>query len=114
MTETIHIGEIAITLTRKDVKHVHLSAHPPSGRVTLVAPKGTRIEVARAYALSKLDGYVISRLNCVSRRGRHPASTLSVRVIISGAGATCFLSGKRRRSPPSVSAIATSRSRCAW
>jgi predicted metal-dependent hydrolase len=54
MAETIHIGEIAIALTRKDVKHVHLSVHPPSGRVTLVAPKGTRPEVARAYAVSKL------------------------------------------------------------
>lgn len=54
MTETIRIGEIDIAVTRKDVKHVHLSVHPPSGRVTLVAPKGTRPEVARAYALSKL------------------------------------------------------------
>jgi hypothetical protein len=54
MTETIYIGEIAIALTRKDVKHVHLSVHPPSGRVTLVAPEGTRPEVARAYAVSKL------------------------------------------------------------
>jgi predicted metal-dependent hydrolase len=54
MAEMIHIGEIAIALTRKDVKHVHLSVHPPSGRVTLVAPRGTRPEVARAYAISKL------------------------------------------------------------
>lgn len=54
MTETIQIGEIAITLTRKDVKHVHLSVHPPHGRVTLVAPVATRLEVARAYAVSKL------------------------------------------------------------
>ncbi len=54
MTETINIGEIAIALTRKDVKHAHLSVHPPNGRVTLVTPKGTRSEVARAYAVSKL------------------------------------------------------------
>lgn len=54
MAETIQLGEIAIALTRKDVKHVHLSVHPPAGRVTLVAPKGTRPEVARAYAVSKL------------------------------------------------------------
>ena len=54
MVETIQIGEIAIALTRKDVKHAHLSVHPPSGRVTLVAPQGTRSEVARAYAISKL------------------------------------------------------------
>lgn len=55
MTETIHIGEIAIAVTQKDIKNVHLSVHPPSGRVTLVAPSGTRLEVARAYAASKLS-----------------------------------------------------------
>ena len=54
MPETIRLGEIAIALTRKDVKHVHLSVHPPSGRITLVAPNSTRSEVARAYAISKL------------------------------------------------------------
>ncbi len=54
MTETIQFGDITISVTRKDVKHVHLSVHPPSGRVTLVAPKATRREVARAYAASKL------------------------------------------------------------
>jgi len=54
MSETIHIAEISVALTRKDVLHAHLSVHPPNGRVTLVAPSGTRPEVARAYALSKL------------------------------------------------------------
>ncbi len=54
MTETIQLGDIAIAVARKDVKHVHLSVHPPSGRVTLVVPNETRPEVARAYAASKL------------------------------------------------------------
>jgi predicted metal-dependent hydrolase len=54
MIETIHLGDISIQVTRKAIKHVHLSVHPPSGRVTLVAPKATRPEVARAYAISKL------------------------------------------------------------
>ncbi len=54
MVETIRLGTIAIAFTRKDVKHVHLSVHPPRGRVSLVAPTGTRLEVARAYAVSKL------------------------------------------------------------
>jgi predicted metal-dependent hydrolase len=54
MAETIRLGDIAIAFTRKDVKHVHLSVHPPGGRVSLVAPTGTRHEVARAYAISKL------------------------------------------------------------
>lgn len=54
MSETIQLGEISISVTRKAVKHVHLSVYPPAGRVTLVAPTGTRLEVARAYAISKL------------------------------------------------------------
>ena len=54
MTETIQIGEIAVSVTRKDIKNVHLSVHPPNGRVTLVTPMETRPEVARAYAVSKL------------------------------------------------------------
>ena len=54
MTETIRLGGITIAVTRKDIKHVHLSVHPPNGRVTLATPTDTRLEVARAYAVSKL------------------------------------------------------------
>lgn len=54
MSETIRLGEISIDVTVKAVKHVHLSVHPPKGRVMLVAPTGTRLEVARAYAISRL------------------------------------------------------------
>lgn len=55
MSETLQFGEISIAVTWKDIKHVHLTVHPPEGRVTLAAPAGTRLEVARAYAISKLD-----------------------------------------------------------
>ena len=54
MSETIQIGDVSILVNRKAVKNVHLSVHPPSGRVTLVAPAATRLELARAYAISKL------------------------------------------------------------
>lgn len=54
MTETIHIGELPIRVTKKDIKNVHLSVHPPDGRVTLSAPTATRLDVARAYAISRL------------------------------------------------------------
>jgi len=54
MTEVIEIGDISISVTRKDVKNVHLSVHPPDGRVTLVAPRSTRIDAARAYAVTKI------------------------------------------------------------
>jgi predicted metal-dependent hydrolase len=54
MADTIRLDDITIAVTRKDIKHVHLSVHPPRGRVTLVAPSGTRLEVARAYAITRL------------------------------------------------------------
>jgi predicted metal-dependent hydrolase len=54
MKETIQLGEVSILVTRKGIKNVHLSVHPPDGHVTLVAPNATRLEVARAYAISKL------------------------------------------------------------
>lgn len=54
MGEVIEIGDIVINVTRKDVKNVHLSVHPPDGRVTLVAPRSTRVDVARAYAITKI------------------------------------------------------------
>lgn len=54
MSETIQLGELSIQVTKKEVKNVHLSVHPPDGRVTLVGPKTTRLEVARAYAISRL------------------------------------------------------------
>lgn len=55
MSETIQLGELSILVTRKDVKNVHLSVYPPDGHVTLVAPVATHLDVARAYAVSRLS-----------------------------------------------------------
>lgn len=55
MDEIINLGELSIQVSRKNIKHVHLSVHPPNGHVTLAAPTATRLEVARAYVISKLS-----------------------------------------------------------
>jgi predicted metal-dependent hydrolase len=49
------MGELHISVTRKAVKHARLSVHPPEGHVTLVIPHATRLDVARAFAMSKLS-----------------------------------------------------------
>lgn len=54
MTSTIRLGDIEIEVTSKSIKHAHLSVHPPNGRVTLVTPAGVNLEVARAFAITKL------------------------------------------------------------
>lgn len=69
MTETIELGDIHIAVTRKAVRNVHLSVHPPEGRVTLVAPTNTRLEVARAYAISKL-GWIRSQQTKLQQQNR--------------------------------------------
>jgi predicted metal-dependent hydrolase len=38
----------------KDIKNVHLSVHPPTGRVRISAPKRMRIDTIRVFAISKL------------------------------------------------------------
>ena len=60
MADTIEVGAIRVSLTRKTVKNIHLAVHPPDGRVTLVAPIGTRLDVARAYVISRL-GWIRKR-----------------------------------------------------
>ena len=67
MAEQITLGDISIALTRKQVKHVHLSVHPPNGRVTMVVPTGTRLAAVRAYAISKLRWIKGQRLRLLSQ-----------------------------------------------
>lgn len=69
MTEMIQLGDIAISVTRKDVKNVHLSVHPPDGRVTLVAPASTRLDVARAYAITRI-GWIRQQRDRFSKQVR--------------------------------------------
>jgi predicted metal-dependent hydrolase len=69
MTETIRLGEVSIRVTRKDIKNVHLTVHPPDGRVTLTAPSATRLDVARAYAISKL-GWIRAQQSTLKAQAR--------------------------------------------
>jgi hypothetical protein len=55
MSSVIELGDITISMAFKAIKNVHLTVLPPEGKVTLVAPLGTRPEVARAYAITKLQ-----------------------------------------------------------
>ena len=89
MNETIQLGEISILVTRKAVKNVHLSVHPPEGRVTLVAPSETRLEVARAYAISKLSWIRAQQKNWITKHGKRRVSSSNGKVTFSGVGVTC-------------------------
>jgi predicted metal-dependent hydrolase len=78
MTETIELGDVSIAVTRKDIKHVHLSVHPPDGRVTLSAPWQTRPEVARAYAITRL-GWIRAQQGKLAAQARESPRRLVTR-----------------------------------
>jgi len=39
----------------KDIKNVHLTVHPPTGRVRIAAPARMKMGAVRVFAISKLD-----------------------------------------------------------
>jgi predicted metal-dependent hydrolase len=51
----ITIGSINIDVVQKDIKNVHLSVHPPSGKVSVSAPQYMELDTIRLFAISKLD-----------------------------------------------------------
>jgi predicted metal-dependent hydrolase len=55
MVTQLKLGDIAVDVVFKDIKHVHLSVHPPTGRVRISAPRRMSLDPVRAFAISKLD-----------------------------------------------------------
>lgn len=50
----IKVADIAIDVVLKDIKNVHLSVHPPTGRVTIAAPLHMVLETVRLFAIAKV------------------------------------------------------------
>jgi predicted metal-dependent hydrolase len=48
------LGNRAIEVVRKDIKNIHLSVHPPAGRVRMAAPAHVSNDALRAFAIGKL------------------------------------------------------------
>jgi len=55
MASQIKLGDIAVDVVLKDIKNVHLSVYPPTGRVRISAPQRMSIDTIRVFAISKLD-----------------------------------------------------------
>jgi len=54
MTTTLQLGDIIVDVVLKDIKNVHLSVHPPTGRVTIAAPSRMDLATIRVFAITKL------------------------------------------------------------
>lgn len=54
MHAQIQLGGLSVDVLRKDIKNVHLSVHPPTGRVTISAPSHMSLDTIRVFAVAKL------------------------------------------------------------
>ena len=54
MPSQIQLGDMSVDVVRKDIKNVHLSVHPPTGRVTIAAPAHMSLDTIRVFAITKL------------------------------------------------------------
>jgi predicted metal-dependent hydrolase len=54
MVQQLDLGGIAVDVVFKDIKNVHLSVYPPTGRVRISAPSRMSLDTIRVYAISKL------------------------------------------------------------
>jgi len=54
MARQLRLGDFAVDVVFKDIKNVHLSVYPPTGRVRISAPSRMNLDTIRVFALSKL------------------------------------------------------------
>ena len=54
MATQIELGGVVLDVVKKDIKNVHLSVHPPTGKVRLSAPVRMKLDTIRLFAISKL------------------------------------------------------------
>lgn len=60
MVTQISLGGIAVDVVQKDIKNIHLSVYPPTGRVRISAPLRMDIDTIRVFAIAKL-GWIKSQ-----------------------------------------------------
>ena len=51
----LQLGNIIVDVVQKDIKNIHLSVYPPTGRVRISAPFRMNLDTIRVFAISKLS-----------------------------------------------------------
>lgn len=69
--EKIVINDIEIELTKKNIKNLHLSVHPPDGKVKISAPYRMDMDTIRMFVISKLS-WIKRQQNKFKNQERQP------------------------------------------
>jgi predicted metal-dependent hydrolase len=71
MVTEMKLGDIPIDVVFKDIKNVHLSVYPPTGRVRISAPERMSMETIRLFAIAKL-GWIKRQQKKLQAQEREP------------------------------------------
>lgn len=67
----ITVSGITVDVLRKDIKNIHLSVHPPTGRVRVSSPRRVDTESLRLFIVSKL-GWIKKHMHNIQSQNRQP------------------------------------------
>lgn len=101
MGTRIQLGSFSAEVAFKEIKNVHLSVHPPAGRVTISAPKRMKVDTVRVFAISKLD-WIKRQQQKIQAQEREPEREYLDRESHYVWGSRCLLSVNERDEPPAV------------
>jgi predicted metal-dependent hydrolase len=62
MVRQLQLGDIAVDVVLKDIRNLHLSVYPPTGRVRISAPSRMSLDTIRVFVISKL-GWIKQQQN---------------------------------------------------
>ena len=69
MIRQLKLGDITVEVVLKDIKNIHLSVNPPTGRVRISAPLRMSVDTIRLFAISKL-GWIKQQQKKLLLQGR--------------------------------------------
>ena len=101
MPTQVKLGNIAVDVVLKDIKNVHLSVHPPTGRVTISAPSRMNLDTIRVFAISKL-GWIKQQQRKLQKQERETAREYLDRESHYVWGRRYLLKVSESEGPPSV------------
>ncbi len=101
MPAQFQLGDITVVVAFKEIKNVHLSVHPPAGRVSISAPRRMKLETVRIFAISKLD-WIKSQQKKIRAQDREPQREYMERESHYVWGQRYLLTIIERDEPPSV------------
>ncbi len=101
MPTILELGEISVDVVLKDIKNVHLSVHPPTGRVRLAAPQRMNMDAIRLFAISKL-GWIKTQQRKLTEQERETPRELTDRESHYVSGKRYLISVVEKDHPPSV------------